>query len=125
MAVYWNSHTKMITDSSDRHAIRSQLERDISTRESGKNADHKYVLEPIQMEARLKLNQKPETDGSNWTIPKIDLSVDLERLALGIGRYQYQDILLFLEAQERFNLAGRYLKYRPELNEYRGHYKEW
>jgi vacuolar protein sorting-associated protein 13A/C len=115
----------MITDSSDRHAIRSQLERDISTRESGKNADHKYVLEPIQMEARLKLNQKPETDGSNWTIPKIDLSVDLERLALGIGRYQYQDILLFLEAQERFNLAGRYLKYRPELNEYRGHYKEW
>lgn len=77
------------------------------------------------MEARLKLNQKPEIDDSNWTIPKVDLGVDLERLALGIGRFQYQDFLLFLEAQERFNLATRYLKYRPNLTDYRGHYREW
>lgn len=67
------------------------------------------ILILTHFQARLKLNQKPETDGSNWSIPKVDLSVDLERLALGIGRHQYQDILLFLEAQERFNLAGRYL----------------
>jgi vacuolar protein sorting-associated protein 13A/C len=88
-------------------------------------ADYKYVLEPIRMEAHLKLNQKPESDGSGWRIPKVDLGVELERLALGIGRFQYQDLLLFLEAQERFNLATRYLKYRPHLNEYRGHYREW
>ncbi|KAK6059293.1 hypothetical protein COOONC_03076, partial [Cooperia oncophora] len=77
------------------------------------------------MQAKLKLNQKPESDGTNWKTPKIDLSVDMEALALAIGKYQYQDILLFLEAQERFNLATQYLKYRPHLNEYRGHYKEW
>lgn len=77
------------------------------------------------MEAKLALNQKPESDGSNWSIPKIDLNVGMKELALSIGRLQYQDILLFLEAQERFNLATRYLKYRPNLVEYRGHYREW
>ncbi|PIO63010.1 hypothetical protein TELCIR_15409 [Teladorsagia circumcincta] len=77
------------------------------------------------MQAKLKLNQKPESDGTNWKTPKIDLSIDMETLALAIGKFQYQDILLFLEAQERFNLATQYLKYRPHLNEYRGHYKEW
>lgn len=49
----------------------------------------------------------------------------MEKLALQIGRYQYQDVLLFLEALERFNLAAKYLKYRPNLQEYRGHYKIW
>lgn len=49
----------------------------------------------------------------------------MQALALAIGKLQYQDVLLFLEAQERFNLAGQYLKYRPHLNEYKGHYKEW
>ncbi|KIH52943.1 hypothetical protein ANCDUO_16942, partial [Ancylostoma duodenale] len=49
----------------------------------------------------------------------------MKALALAIGKFQYQDILLFLEAQERFNLATQYLKYRPNLNEFKGHYKEW
>jgi hypothetical protein len=73
----------------------------------------------------LKLNQKPEADESDFTIPKIDLSVELDKLALAIGKFQYQDFLLFLEAQERFNLSERYLKYRPNLNLYKDHYKEW
>lgn len=29
------------------------------------------VLEPIRMQAKLSLNQKPETDESNWKIPKV------------------------------------------------------
>jgi len=117
LSVYWNSHTKMIADSTDRQRIREELEASIARGESERPRDHKYVLAPIKMEARLKLNQKPETDNSNWSIPKVDLNVDLKSLALGIHRNQYQDILLFLEAQERFQLAGRYLKYRPDLNE--------
>jgi vacuolar protein sorting-associated protein 13A/C len=38
---------------------------------------------------------------------------------------QYQDVLQFLEAQERFTLALRYRKYRPYLREYSGHAREW
>lgn len=82
-------------------------------------------MEPLSINARLKLNQKPEADGSDWTIPKIDLSMELDKLALAIGKFQYQDMLLFLEAQERFTLSEKYLKHRPNLTKYRGHFKEW
>jgi len=83
------------------------------------------VLDPLSMKAKLKLNQKPEADDSDWTIPKIDLSLDLEKLYLAIGKFQYQDFLLFLEAQERFKLSEQYIKYRPNLTTYKDHYKEW
>ena len=49
----------------------------------------------------------------------------MKSLSLAIGKFQYQDILLYLEGQERFQLAGQYLKHRPNLNEYKGHYKAW
>ncbi|UMM13276.1 hypothetical protein L5515_001638 [Caenorhabditis briggsae] len=124
LAVYWNSSTEFISDLDDKNIIQQKLQETIH---NGKNQPEgfKYILEPIQMEAKLKLNQKPETDGSHWTIPKIDLAVDMHSLALAIGKFQYQDILLFLEAQERFNAAGQYLKYRPNINEFKGHYKQW
>jgi hypothetical protein len=49
----------------------------------------------------------------------------LDKLGLAIGKFQYQDFLLFLEAQERFALSARYWKHRPNINVYRDHYKEW
>ncbi|VDP14307.1 unnamed protein product [Heligmosomoides polygyrus] len=124
LAVYWNSDSQLFSDLNDKKEIRRKLQETIH---NGKNnpEGYKYILQPIKMQAKLKLNQKPEADGTNWQTPKIDLSVDMEALALAIGKFQYQDVLLFLEAQERFNLATQYLKYRPHLNEYRGHYKEW
>uniref|UniRef100_A0A8R1E5I1 Chorein N-terminal domain-containing protein n=1 Tax=Caenorhabditis japonica TaxID=281687 RepID=A0A8R1E5I1_CAEJA len=124
LAVYWNSSAEFISDLDNKETIRKKLQETIH---NGKNRPigYKYILEPIQMEAKLKLNQKPETDGSNWTIPKIDLAVDMHSLSLAIGKFQYQDVLLFLEAQERFNAASQYLKYRPNLNEFKGHYKTW
>ncbi|EFP12519.1 hypothetical protein CRE_29770 [Caenorhabditis remanei] len=124
LAVYWNSSAEFISDLDDKEAIRKRLQETIHNGKSPPEG-FKYILEPIQMEAKLKLNQKPETDGSHWTIPKIDLAVDMHALALAIGKFQYQDILLFLEAQERFNAASQYLKYRPNLNEFKGHYKQW
>lgn len=77
------------------------------------------------MQAKLSMNQKPEADGSDWKIPKINLIVDMESLALFLGKFQYQDVLLVLDAQERAANGTRYLKYRPNLNEYNGHYKIW
>ena len=77
------------------------------------------------MQTRLSMNQKPETDGTNWGTPKIDLKLAMESLALCLGKFQYQDLLLVLDAQERANNATRYLKYRPNLNEYAGHYQTW
>ncbi|KAK6009871.1 hypothetical protein OSTOST_25171 [Ostertagia ostertagi] len=96
LAVYWNSGSELFSDLPDKKEIRRSFRLQFTT-------------EAISL----------------MVTSIIDLSIDMETLALAIGKFQYQDILLFLEAQERFNLATQYLKYRPHLNEYRGHYKEW
>ncbi|GMT29125.1 hypothetical protein PFISCL1PPCAC_20422 [Pristionchus fissidentatus] len=123
LAVYWDSDVKLISDLEDKMVIRQKL-RDLIAK-GDKRPQTKYILDPIKMQAKLSLNQKPETDESNWKIPKIDLVVDMEQLTMAIGKMQYQDLLLFLEAQERFGLATQYLRHRPNLNVYKGHYKEW
>jgi hypothetical protein len=54
------------------------------------------VLEPISVDARLRLNQKPEADESNWTTPKVLLNVAVEVLGLHIGKYQVSFALISL-----------------------------
>lgn len=139
LAVYWNSKSEMISDLKSNKEILEKMQHIIATQKHrpegykysarvtsyGRQLGATLVLDPIAAEAKLALNQKPEADGSNWSIPKIDLKAGMETLALRINRYQYQDLLLFLDAQERFNLATRYLKYRPNLVDYRGHYRDW
>ncbi|EPB76868.1 hypothetical protein ANCCEY_03994, partial [Ancylostoma ceylanicum] len=70
LSVYWNSDSELFSDIHDKAEIRRKLTATIHT---GKNppAGYKYILEPISMQAKLKLNQKPETDGTNWQTPKI------------------------------------------------------
>ena len=84
------------------------------------------VLRPLSVKAKLVLNQRPEKPPKPFSTPKIDLELGLEGLILSLLQHQYQDILLFLEAQERFNLSGKYLKYRPKgIRTYHGNYKIW
>uniref|UniRef100_A0A914WWB3 Uncharacterized protein n=1 Tax=Plectus sambesii TaxID=2011161 RepID=A0A914WWB3_9BILA len=124
LAVYWNSDTKLISDMTSKEEIGRAMRSVIAT-SNNLPQGYNYILEPISVDAKLRLNQKPEADETDWTTPKILLNVSVELIGLHIGKYQYQDVLLFLEAQERFTLAGRYLQYRPDLLEYKGHYREW
>jgi hypothetical protein len=41
------------------------------------------VLGPINSSAQLQLNPKPENDDPNYTIPKIRLSLEMEKLSVG------------------------------------------
>uniref|UniRef100_A0A0N5ABX3 Vacuolar protein sorting-associated protein 13A n=1 Tax=Syphacia muris TaxID=451379 RepID=A0A0N5ABX3_9BILA len=122
LAVYWNSDCRLISDADDRIEIERLMIEGIANN-MRKPSEYTYIIQPITMKAKLSMNQKPES--TNWEIPKIDLIFDMETLALCIGKLQYQDILLVLDAQERSSIATRYLKYRPDLNEYAGHYKTW
>lgn len=124
LAVYWNSFSPIITDSDNRREVREELVKTIAT-SNNRPDEHKYILEPVQLVAKLKLNQRPENDGSNWTVPKIDLGFDLERLAMCLMRQQYKDALAFIDALDRFSVSARYLKYRPNLNVYKGNYRDW
>lgn len=40
------------------------------------------VLGPINSSARLRINPKPELDGSDYTIPKMELTLELETLSV-------------------------------------------
>uniref|UniRef100_A0A914HHN5 Vacuolar protein sorting-associated protein 13A n=1 Tax=Globodera rostochiensis TaxID=31243 RepID=A0A914HHN5_GLORO len=117
LSIYSNPNSTLISDLNSKGAIIDALRQTIAVNEK-KPKGYKYVLEPLTIAAQLKLNQKPESDGSNWTTPKIDLSMELDKLGLSISKHQYRDMLLFLEAQERFKLAEKYLKYRPNLMQY-------
>lgn len=44
---------------------------------------------------------------------------------LGISKIQYQHLIMAAESLDRFTKAMPYRKYRPLLNKYKGHYKEW
>lgn len=46
------------------------------------------VLGPINSKAQLKLNSKPESDGSGFKIPKVWLNVVMEEIAVGLSRLQ-------------------------------------
>lgn len=83
------------------------------------------VLGPINVKAKLKLNPKPETDGSNYTIPKVFLDLEMQKLRVGLSKKQYQTLMQMGEGLEQARNAAPYRKYRPNLTFYRGHYKEW
>ncbi|XP_017891074.1 vacuolar protein sorting-associated protein 13 isoform X2 [Ceratina calcarata] len=86
---------------------------------------YEYLLGPINVNAKLKLNPKPETDGSNYTIPKVWLDLEMQKLRIGLARKQYHTLVQLGEGLDQAQKAAPYRKYRPNLTSYRGHYKEW
>ncbi|XP_011874480.1 PREDICTED: vacuolar protein sorting-associated protein 13C isoform X2 [Vollenhovia emeryi] len=86
---------------------------------------YRYLLGPINVKAKLKLNPKPESDGSNYTIPKVWLDLEMQKLRIGLTKRQYQTLVRLGEGLDQARKAAPYRKYRPNLTSYRGHYKEW
>ncbi|XP_076625592.1 vacuolar protein sorting 13C isoform X3 [Colletes latitarsis] len=86
---------------------------------------YQYLLGPINVNAKLKLNPKPETDGSNYTIPKVWLDLEMQKLRIGLAKKQYQTLVQLGEGLDQAQKAAPYRKYRPNLTSYKGHYKEW
>ncbi|KZC12683.1 Vacuolar protein sorting-associated protein 13A, partial [Dufourea novaeangliae] len=86
---------------------------------------YQYLLGPINVNAKLKLNPKPETDGSNYAIPKVWLDLEMQKLRIGLTKKQYRTIVQLGEGLDQAQKAAPYRKYRPNLSLYRGHYKEW
>lgn len=83
------------------------------------------VLGPINSSVRLRINRKPECDEPAFSIPKIHLNLDLEKLAIGMSKSQYRDLIGLSESMSRFSRGTPFRKYRPDLQEYKGHAKEW
>ncbi|XP_055946551.1 intermembrane lipid transfer protein Vps13-like isoform X4 [Argiope bruennichi] len=122
LSVYWNSRSELFhkLSADDREVA---MEKIIAT--STFIPDNvNYMLGPINSKAQLRLNSKPEGDGSGFKIPKVWLNVVMEEIAVGLSRLQYQDLIKLLESLDRMTIASLYRKYRPDVPK-AGHAKEW
>ncbi|KAL1140357.1 hypothetical protein AAG570_000289 [Ranatra chinensis] len=121
LSVYWNSCTTLFSDFSTENYLIA-ISDGIATKSTMPPG---YKYRPINSSSKLRINTKPEMDGSNFKIPKVLLQLDLERLQVKISKSQYQDLTVLLETMSRMSRAAQYRKFRPDVSSYRGHYKEW
>lgn len=125
LAVYWNCKSRSFPENtSDHKALLQDFKNNICTKEQAPQG-YSYILGPINSSAKLRINPKPEQDGSNFSIPKILLDFALEKLSVGVSKDQYQDLIELVESIDRMNRAAQYRKYRPKLSSYHGNYKQW
>lgn len=71
------------------------------------------VLGPITSVANLKLNMNPELDTPAFEVPKIDLYLEMEKLAVGITRAQYQRLIEVADGMSALQRGVPYRKFRP------------
>lgn len=86
----------------------------------------------------------PELDVPAYVNPKIDLSMEMERLNVSLTNTQFQNIMQLGDSMNRMQLGVPYRKYRPyniskyvsnwkfiaiinliSRTAYKGHYREW
>ncbi|XP_026677701.1 vacuolar protein sorting-associated protein 13 [Diaphorina citri] len=119
-SVYWNTDTKLFTEKDT-----SQLEELFlhGIADKARMAPHyQYIIGPINAVSRLRINTKPETD---FSLPKITLELDLERLQVRLSKDQYKDLIRLVDSLNHMSKASMYRKYRPNLDVYQGFAKEW
>ncbi|XP_059141648.1 intermembrane lipid transfer protein VPS13A-like [Physella acuta] len=127
LCVYWNSNGKLLQDL-DKKLILQELHECIQTTlkdniaKQGMKPNLQYLFKPISAVAHLRLNTKPEQ--TDFSLPKIFLTLVFDEIAVSLSKDQYDDILEILEAMERMNLMAMYKKTRPAVS-YKGHAKQW
>lgn len=71
------------------------------------------VLGPISCITKLKLNMNPELDEPAFEKPKVDLSLEMETLNVGLTNKQFQYLMQLGDAMNRMQLGLPYRQYRP------------
>lgn len=124
LAVYWLSNaTHLISQMRPNDQV-DHFRRGIADARS-KPFEDSYIAGPITSYAKLRINTRPELDGSNYTTPKIFLNLTMEEISMGLTPHQYEDIVQLLNNIERMNRAQPYRKYRPVISSYKNYAKIW
>jgi len=55
----------------------------------------------------------PENDDPPFKIPKVDLSLEMDTLHVGVTTTQFQNVLNLGDAMNRLKLGAPYRKFRP------------
>uniref|UniRef100_A0A224XG50 Putative vacuolar protein n=1 Tax=Panstrongylus lignarius TaxID=156445 RepID=A0A224XG50_9HEMI len=123
LAVYWNSKCDLLSSDLTQN-LEEFFQNGICTNEVSPS-DYKYILGPINASSKLRMNMKPEFDRTNFSVPKILLKMELQKLSVCMSKSQYQDLMSFLETLDYKQRGVKYRKYRPIVSSYKNHYKEW
>ncbi|XP_058986884.1 intermembrane lipid transfer protein Vps13 [Musca domestica] len=102
-----------------------QLFRNHIANKSNVPKGYSFVLGPISSVAKLLLNSDPNRDEPPFSIPKTDLSLQMEKLNIGLTSTQFQLIMGLLDDMNHFSLGVPYRKYRPFNTPYKGNAKTW
>ncbi|KMY92020.1 vacuolar protein sorting-associated protein 13 [Drosophila simulans] len=103
--------------------LSNQFKTNIACKETKPN--YNYVLGPISCNAKLKLNMNPELDDPAFEKPKIDLTLEMEKLNVGLTNTQFDNLMKLGDAMNRQQLGIPYRKYRPYSISYKGHARVW
>ncbi|XP_017018537.1 intermembrane lipid transfer protein Vps13 [Drosophila kikkawai] len=122
LSAYMNCGGKLYGE--DKSHLAEQFQTNIARKES-QPANYHYVLGPISCNAKLKLNMNPELDEPAFEKPKIDLTLEMEKLNVGLTNTQFDNIIKLGDAMNRQQLGMPYRKYRPYNLPIKGHAREW
>ncbi|VEN38121.1 unnamed protein product [Callosobruchus maculatus] len=122
LAMYWNSNCDIYC-----HLPMAEMHKHLSkiAKKNWKPENYKYILGPMNMSARMRVNLNPERDEPKFTYPKLHLNVEVTKLYLGITKRQYRDLIALSDSMDRMAKGEPYRKYRPNVTSYRGNYKVW
>ncbi|KAH8253644.1 hypothetical protein KR032_006328 [Drosophila birchii] len=122
LSAYMNCGGQLYGNNMDQ--LLENFQANIARKES-KPVGYHYVLGPISCNAKLKLNMNPELDEPAFDKPKIDLTLEMEKLNVGLTNTQFDNVIKLGDAMNRQQLALPYRKYRPYNLPVKGHAKEW
>lgn len=126
LCFYWNSNDKLfqLTSLHRKKELENGLREGVGS-QTNVPQSYNYLLGPINAKSNLRINLHPESDGTNFAIPKFSLNFDLEGFLICITKEQYQDLIFFLETLSLMKTASLYRKYRPSVMTYKGNAKIW
>ena len=124
LSLYWLSNTPSLLHKMTAAEQVNHFKNGIASGQERPFEDS-YIAGPITSYAKLRINTRPELDGSNYSIPKIFLNLTMEEISIGLTPNQYEDIILLLNSVERMNRGIPYRKYRPVIQSYKKYGKYW
>ncbi|XP_068000131.1 intermembrane lipid transfer protein VPS13C isoform X2 [Melanerpes formicivorus] len=110
LSAYWNIHSKMYYHGS-REQILDQLKRGIP-RSDNQPQDYQYIFRPVSASAKLFLNPHAETE---LKTPKLDCSVEVQRIAIEFTKPQYLSMIDLLESIDCMVRNAPYRRFRPNV----------
>nr|XP_039248521.1 vacuolar protein sorting-associated protein 13C-like isoform X1 [Styela clava] len=120
LAVYWNSKPKLLYSKANREEQLAEFKSTIAA-EGFMPKHFTYIIKPMTLETKLRLNPHPENDLS---MPKILLSVVLQELGLHLSDIQFQSLMELVESMDRMSVNAPFRKYHPGVS-VKGNAKAW